>query len=114
MHADPLVERWARGRLAHGFSLDAAATVTGTSKRTHARRLQAVRGNSPLSFVQALRVERAVHLPKTMRDSADAIAAHVGDSDAVALRNLLRRQPECGIRAIRRGGPGGPTPTKGS
>jgi transcriptional regulator GlxA family with amidase domain len=66
-HSDPLVERferWARGGLTHGFSLDDAAAAAGSSKRTLARRIQAVLGRSPLSYFQELRVERAVHLLK--------------------------------------------------
>src|SRR5579864_4153608 len=54
-HSDPLVERferWARSRLTHGFSLEAAAAAAGSSKRTLARRMQAVLGKSPLSYFQ--------------------------------------------------------------
>ena len=43
-NSDPLIrrfERWARGRLAEGFSLDQAAQALGTSKRTLARRMEA-------------------------------------------------------------------------
>ena len=104
-HADPLVERferWARGRLMHGFSLDAAATATGSSKRTLARRMQAVLGKSPLSYFQELRVERALHLLKTTDESVDAIAGRVGYGDGVTLRNLLRRRLGQGVRDIRR------------
>ena len=48
-HTDPLIrqfERWARGRLAEGFSLDEAAQALATSKRTLARRMQSVLGKS--------------------------------------------------------------------
>src|SRR3954468_12487986 len=68
IHNDPLVERferWARTRLAHGFSLDEAAQAVAASKRTLARRMHAVLGKSPLSYFQTLRVERAVHLLNT-------------------------------------------------
>jgi transcriptional regulator GlxA family with amidase domain len=104
-HAVPLVERferWARGRLMHGFALDAAATATGSSKRTLARRMHAVLGKSPLSYFQELRVERAVHLLKTTDESVDEIAARVGYGDGVTLRNLLRRRLGHGVRDIRR------------
>jgi transcriptional regulator GlxA family with amidase domain len=104
-HSDPLVERfesWARGRLKYGFSLDDAAETTGTSKRTLARRMQAVLGKSPLSYFQELRVERAVHLLKTTDESVDEIAARVGYTDGVTLRTLLRRQLGHGIKEIRR------------
>src|SRR5262245_19547076 len=52
VHSDPTVERfekWARGRLAKGFSLEDAAKAVGASKRTLARRMQSVLGKSPLS-----------------------------------------------------------------
>jgi transcriptional regulator GlxA family with amidase domain len=103
-HADELVgefERWARKHLADGFSLDEAAGAIGASKRTLARRINKVLGKSPLSYFQDLRVERAVHLLRTSRDSVERIAAAVGYSDGVTLRNLLRRKLGRGLREIR-------------
>jgi transcriptional regulator GlxA family with amidase domain len=107
VHSDPTVERferWARSHLAEGFSLDAAAAAAGTSPRTLARRLHAVLGRTPLSYVQDLRVERAIHLLRTTGASVQAIAAQVGYADGVTLGNLLRRRFGRGIREIRRGG----------
>jgi transcriptional regulator GlxA family with amidase domain len=103
-HADPLVEkfeRWARNRLADGFSLDEAARATATSKRTLARRMREVLGKSPLSYFQDLRVERAVHLLETSDVSVDQIASLVGYADGVTLRALLRRRLGRGIRELR-------------
>ena len=103
-HADPLVERferWARRRLAHGFSLDDAAQAAGTSKRTLARRTQQVLGRSPLTYVQDLRVERAVHLLKTSAKSLEQIATLVGYADGVTLRTLLRQRLGRGVREVR-------------
>ena len=105
IHNDPLVERferWARTRLAHGFSLEEAAKAVAASKRTLARRMQTVLGKSPLSYFQSLRVERAVHLLKTGNESVDQIAARVGYADGVTLRTLLRRHLGYGIKEIRR------------
>ena len=104
-HSDPLVERferWARGSLERGFSLYDAAATTGSSRRTLARRMQAVLGKSPLSYFQELRVERAVHLLKTTDDGVDQIAARVGYADGVTLRTLLRRHLGHGVREIRK------------
>jgi transcriptional regulator GlxA family with amidase domain len=104
-HSDPIVERferWARSRLAEGFSLDVAARATGSSKRTLARRMRAVLGKSPLSYFQDLRVERAVHLLKTSSRSVEEIAARVGYADGVTLRTLLRRHLGQGVKEIRR------------
>ena len=105
VHSDPLVERferWARENLVRGFSLDDAAKAVGTSKRTLARRTQAVLGRSPLSYFQTLRIERAVHLLKTSKKSVDEIALQVGYSDGVTLRTLLLRRLGRGIKEIRR------------
>jgi transcriptional regulator GlxA family with amidase domain len=103
-HADPLVrqfERWARRRLAKGFSLERAAAALTTSKRTLARRMQSVLGKSPLSYFQDLRIERAVHLLKTSHASVDQIAAEVGYAEGVTLRALLRQRLGRGVREIR-------------
>jgi transcriptional regulator GlxA family with amidase domain len=102
-HADPVVERfeqWARRHLAD-FSLPAAARGVGASERTLERRLRAVLGRSPLSFVRDLRVERAVHRLQTTRDSIDEIAAAVGYEDGVTLRTLLRKKTGRGLRELR-------------
>ena len=103
-HADPLVERfehWARGRRAAGFSLDAAAEAIGASKRTLARHTRQALGKSPLSYVQDLRVERAVHLLRTSDRGLEEIAAEVGYADGVTLRALLRRRLGRGVRELR-------------
>lgn len=105
VHSDPLVQRfesWARANLKQGFSLDEAAEAVGASKRTLARRMQSVLGKSPLSYFQALRVERAVHLLKTSNASIDQIAGRVGYAEGSVLRELLRRQLGVGVREIRR------------
>jgi transcriptional regulator GlxA family with amidase domain len=104
-NADPLIqqfERWARGRMAKGFSLDQAAKALATSKRTLARRMQGVLGKSPLAFFQDLRIERAVHLLRSGHASVDQIAAEVGYAEGVTLRALLRRRLGRGVREIRR------------
>ena len=106
VHADPIVQRfdvWARARLKDGFSLDKAAKAVGASKRTLARRLQAVVGRSPLAYVQSLRVERAVHLLKTSRATVDDVAERVGYADGATLRSLLRRRLNAGVKQIRQG-----------
>jgi transcriptional regulator GlxA family with amidase domain len=103
-HADPVVERfevWARQHLASGFSLSEAARAVGASERTLARRLHGVLGKTPLSYFQDLRVERAVHLLRTGTESVDQIAAHIGYSDGVTLRTLLRRKLGRGVRELR-------------
>ncbi|MFZ6658537.1 GlxA family transcriptional regulator [Undibacterium sp. TJN19] len=104
-HADPIVERfdrWARSHLGQGFNLDEAADALATSKRTLARRIHDVLGKTPVSYVQDLRIEKAVHLLKTSNHSVEQIAGLVGYADGVTLRTLLRRRLGKGIREIRK------------
>ncbi|HET7526322.1 MAG TPA: helix-turn-helix domain-containing protein [Burkholderiaceae bacterium] len=103
-HTDPLIERferWARARLAQGFSLTEAARAVGASERTLARRLNRVLGKTPLSYFQDLRIEHAVHRLQTGTASVDTIAGEVGYADGVTLRTLLRRKLGRGVRELR-------------
>jgi transcriptional regulator GlxA family with amidase domain len=103
-HSDPLVERvdrWARQQLEKGFNLDDAARELATSKRTLARRIRDVLGKTPISYVQDLRCERAVHQLKTTNNGVEQIAGMVGYADGVTLRTLLRRRLGKGIREIK-------------
>jgi transcriptional regulator GlxA family with amidase domain len=102
-HTDPIVERfesWARGHL-KGFTLSDAARNVGASERTLERRIRAVLGKTPLSYVQDLRVELAVFRLRTTKESVEQIATAVGYSDGVTLRTLLRRKTGRGLRELR-------------
>ena len=56
---------------------------------------------TPLSYFQDLRVERALHLLRTSRADIESIAAQVGYADGVTLRTLLRRRLGRGVRELR-------------
>ena len=102
-HDDPIVERfehWARSHL-DAFDLVEAARHVGASERTLERRIRAVLGKTPISYVQDLRVETAVHRLRTTKESIDQIAAAVGYADGVTLRTLLRRKTGRGLRELR-------------
>ena len=103
-HDDEIVKRfetWIRRHLAEPFELAKAARAVGASERTVQRRVRAVLGKSPISFVQDLRLERAVHLLRGTRDAVDAIAQAVGYEDGSTLRTLLRRRMHVGVRELR-------------
>lgn len=106
-NADPVIEkfeRWARGRLHAGFSLQEGAKALAISPRTLQRRMESVLGKSPLAFFQDLRVEHARHLVRTSSLDLDSIAAEVGYVDGATLRTLLRRRLGRGVRELRAGG----------
>lgn len=103
-HDDEMVkkfERWIRGRLREPFELAKAARAVGASERTLQRRVRAVLGKPPISFVQDLRLERAIHLLRISKDSVEDIASSVGYEDGSTLRALLRRKLHTGVRELR-------------
>lgn len=95
------LERFVRAHLDRPVTLREMASATATSPRTLARRLEQALGTTPLQFVRRLRVERAVHLLETTRDSVDEIAAKVGYADAAAFRRILRRETGRAPRDLR-------------
>jgi transcriptional regulator GlxA family with amidase domain len=102
--ADPLIlhfEKWARGHLREGFSLQEAANALATSPRSLQRRCQAVLGKSPLAYFQDLRVEHALSLLHGRGLDIEAIAAEVGYEDGATLRALLRQRLGRGVRDLR-------------
>lgn len=101
---DPLVrsaEKWARAHLPERFSIARLAKGVGTSQRTLTRKLAAAVGQSPLAFVQRIRVETAVFLLRTSSRSLDQISDDVGYEDASTLRRLLRREARASPRELR-------------
>lgn len=105
-YADPIVERfeqYARRHLAD-FSMGDAARAVGASERTLERRVRAVLGKSPVSFVQDVRVAQAIHRMNTTDETIDEIAARVGYKDGPTLRTLLRKKTGRTVRELRKRG----------
>ncbi|WP_243639856.1 GlxA family transcriptional regulator [Streptacidiphilus pinicola] len=102
--SDPTVaafERWAREHLAEPLSVPDAAKAIGVSERTLQRAVQRTVGNSPIRFVQDLRIERASHLLRTTDMSLEVIARKVGYEHPNTLRVLLRERTGKTTTALR-------------
>ena len=104
-HNDPAVqrfERWSREHLAT-FSVVDAASALGMSERTLQRHVRRVLGRSPITYVQDLRVSRAIHRLQTSDATIDEIAEEVGYRDGGTLANLLRKKTGVGLKSLRGG-----------
>jgi transcriptional regulator GlxA family with amidase domain len=102
--ADPQVakaEAWARPRLAEAFTVDDVARAAGLSPRTFARRVERATGQSPVRFLQRLRVDAAIELIETTRLPFEEIARRVGYAEPSTLRRLLHRTAGQGPRRLR-------------
>jgi transcriptional regulator GlxA family with amidase domain len=64
---------------------------SGLPKRTFDRRFRAATGYSPLTYVQALRIEEAKQLLETTAEPAETIGREVGYEDSASFRRLFRR-----------------------
>ncbi|QWC84459.1 helix-turn-helix domain-containing protein [Nocardioidaceae bacterium] len=102
--SDPTVsafDAWVRRHLADPKPLRDAARELGVSERTLQRATQQVLGLSPVSFMQQVRLDQAIHLLRTTERSVEQIAEAVGYRNAGSLRSLLRARRGTSVREVR-------------
>ena len=85
-------EAWIRAHINEPIRVETVAAAVALSPRTLARRLHQSTGESPLRFIQRLRVDHAIHLLETSSLSFEEIAAKVGYDEPAGLRRVMRRQ----------------------
>lgn len=93
-HDDPLVSAaqvWAANNYANPNPVAAMAAESGLTERSFLRRFRKATGQSPLEYVQTLRIEEAKQVLETTDDPFDAIAAEVGYTEPSAFRHLFRK-----------------------
>ena len=104
-HEDPLVtaaQVWAADNYGNPNPVAAMAAQSGLTERSFLRRFKKATGQSPLEYIQTLRIEEAKQLLETTDESLDAIAAEVGYSEASAFRHLFRKLVGVTASAYRR------------
>ncbi|MBM7790122.1 GlxA family transcriptional regulator [Tenggerimyces flavus] len=102
--SDPTVsafETWVRKHLDQPLELTNAVRDIGVSERTLQRVLRRTLGTSPVRFVQAVRVEQAMHLLRTTDQSLYSIAHRVGYESGRTLGQLIRRRTGIPSSALR-------------
>lgn len=104
-HNDPLVthgQEWLQTHLAEPFRLDAMAAALGTSERTLMRRFRLALSDTPLHYLQQMRLFTARRLLETSPLSLDQIIAKVGYTDVSTFRRLFKRELQCSPGEYRR------------
>jgi transcriptional regulator GlxA family with amidase domain len=92
-HADSVVERaqdWLQKNMARDVSMQELARRLAVSDRTLVRRFAAALGQTPLGYLQAVRLEAARGLLEAGDMPVQSVAARVGYSDASSFSRLFR------------------------
>lgn len=93
-HDDKLVtaaQLWVADNYADSNPVGAMVAASGLTERSFLRRFKRATGQSPLEYVQTLRIEEAKQLLETSAMPLDEIAAEVGYSEPSAFRHLFRK-----------------------
>ena len=93
-HADSVVERaqgWLQKHMAQDITIPDLARALAVSDRTLLRRFGAAIGQTPLGYLQAVRLEAARALLEAGDMTVQSVAAQVGYSDASSFSRLFRQ-----------------------
>ncbi len=94
-HNDPqilAVQRLLEEHFDQDYPYEELARRFGMSRRTFERRFKGATGDTPLIYLQRVRVEAAKHLLETQPLSFDEITYRVGYEDNSAFRKVFRKQ----------------------
>jgi transcriptional regulator GlxA family with amidase domain len=93
-HADPVVlasQKYLEENFSCSVDLEQIACLHHVSRRTFERRFKAATGDSPLTYVQRIRIEAAKRDLESEVLNADEIAHRVGYEDAGFFRKLFKQ-----------------------
>jgi transcriptional regulator GlxA family with amidase domain len=93
-HDDEAISRaqdWLHKNLHRTFPVDAPAEHVGMSLRNFVRRFKAATGDSPIEYLQKVRVAAAKRLLENSHKTVQEISEAVGYSDAAFFRSLFKR-----------------------
>ena len=93
-HADAAIlalQQYLEGHYSERMTLEQMGTVAGLGQRTLLRRFRKAIGDSPIMYLQRLRIEAARRQLELSRDSIDEIAWQVGYEDSSSFNRLFKR-----------------------
>ncbi len=86
------VQQWIEDRFSQEHSYDQLADKFGMSRRTFERRFKAATGDTPLFYLQRIRVEAAKRMLENGGLSFDEITYQVGYEDSSSFRKVFSKQ----------------------
>jgi transcriptional regulator GlxA family with amidase domain len=93
-HGDAAIaaaQRWIAERVAVANPVEQMVEQSGLAARTFKRRFRAATGETPIAYVQRIRVERAKRRLELSADSVEEISWAVGYEDPASFRRLFKR-----------------------
>jgi transcriptional regulator GlxA family with amidase domain len=85
-------QEWMEKHYAEGAGIDAIAEMVGISPRHFKRRFRKATGESPLAYLQALRIEAAKTQLATTQANVNEITYMIGYEDSSTFRRLFKKQ----------------------
>ena len=104
-HQDGAIRKaqgWLEQHYAKALTIDDVAAVAGLGPRTFKRRFKDATGETPLGYLQHLRIEAAKHLLESSREQTARIIWSVGYEDASSFRRLFKRTVGCTMEQYRK------------
>ena len=93
-HGDPVIrkgEDWLHNHFPDDIDLDALAEELGLAPRTFLRRFKAATGETPLAYLQRLRIEASKRMLEDDRMTIQEVGLAVGYEDVAFFRDLFKR-----------------------
>lgn len=94
-------QAYMEGKFSETFFLDDLALDLGISPRHFKRRFKSATGDSPLAYLQRLRIEAAKRKLETTQETVDEITWQVGYEDSNSFRRLFRKHTGLSPREYR-------------
>lgn len=104
-HNDVAIQKaqhWLEEHYAEPIAIDDVAEIAALGTRTFKRRFKEATGETPLNYLQQLRVEAAKHLLESSREQTSQIIWQVGYEDASSFRRLFKRTAGCTMEQYRK------------
>ena len=94
-------QTYMENNFAETISLEALASDLGISPRHFKRRFKSATGDSPLGYLQRIRIETAKQQLETTMETVDEITSQVGYEDSNSFRRLFKKYTGLSPRAYR-------------